>query len=168
MTDQIINRVANSSLINLELKDFGSNKERIYIDIKQWLHMGLILKEKEFRKSLKEHDWSAYKDKIVAVSCSSDVIIPNWAYMLICVQLHPFANFTCLGSLNQLETDLFNTNIQQLDVNVYKDKRVLIKGCSETYIPESAYVAIVKKLIPVVKSIMFGEACSNVPVFKKR
>ena len=168
MADQIINRVANSSLINLELKDFGSNKERIYIDIKQWLHMELILKEKEFRKSLKEHNWSAYRDKIVAVNCSSDVIIPTWAYMLVCVQLQPFANFTCLGSIDQLEIDLFNTNIQQLDTSAYKDKRVLIKGCSETYIPESAYVAIVKKLMPVAKSIMFGEACSNVPVFKKR
>ena len=168
MADQIINRVANSSLINLELKDFGSSKERVEIDIKKWLFKGLVLKEKEFRKSLKEHDWSKYNDKLVAVFCSSDVIIPTWAYMLVCVQLEPFAYFTCLGSLKQLEIDLFNSNIQKLDSSLYSDKRVLIKGCSETYIPDSAYVSIVKKLMPVVKSVMFGEACSNVPVFKKR
>ena len=169
MNDPIVNRVAqNTSLINLELKVFGSDKKRLEIDIKKWLHKGLVLKEKPFRKSLKEHDWSSYKDMLVCINCSSDVIIPTWAYMLVSVYLEEYADFVCVGSLNQLEINLFNHNIFQLDSSIYKDKRILIKGCSETYIPESAYVSILKQLMPVAKSVMFGEACSNVPVFKKR
>ena len=105
---------------------------------------------------------------LVSINCSSDVIIPTWAYMLVTVYLEEYADFVCVGSLNQLEINLFNHNIFQLDSSIYKDKRVLIKGCSETYIPDSAYVAILKQLMPVAKSVMFGEACSNVPVFKKR
>ena len=167
MAEEIINRVAKSPLITLELKSFSPKHERVALDIKEWLYKGLILKEKEFRASLKNHNWDQYLNKNVAIYCSSDVIIPNWAYMLVAIKLAPFVKFSLLGSLEELEIALFNGNIDSLEIANFTNKKVLIKGCSETYIPDAAYLSITNKLLPVVNSIMFGEACSNVPLFKK-
>ena len=167
MSEKIINKIANSPSITLELKAFSPKLERVEIDIKKWLYKELILKEKDFRTEIKNHDWSSYSNKNVAINCSVDAIVPNWAYMLISIALKPHANFSFLGTLDHLEICLFNNNIQALEVSNFINKKVLIKGCSETYIPSSAYVSITNKLLPVVQSLMFGEACSNVPLFKK-
>ena len=167
MSEKIINKIANSPLITLELKAFSPKLERVEIDIKEWLHKELILKEKEFRAAIKNHDWAFYSNKNVAINCSVDAIIPNWAYMLVSIALKPHANFSILGTLDQLEIALFDKNIQAIEISNFREKKVLIKGCSETYIPSSAYVSITNKLLPVVQSLMFGEACSNVPLFKK-
>ena len=156
-----------ASLITLELKTFRSKQEIIVFDIKNWLFKEQILKEKEFRLNIKKHDWSLYTNKNVAINCSVDAIIPNWAYMLISIALNPHANLSYVGTTNQLEELLFIINIQELELSSFSNKKVLIKGCSETYIPSSAYVSITNKLLPVVQSLMFGEACSNVPLFKK-
>ena len=167
MSEKIINRVASSQLITLELKSFKSKEEIIAFDIKNWLFKEQILKEKEFRLNIKKHDWSLYTNKNVAIICSVDAIIPNWAYMLISIALNPHANLSYVGTTNQLEELLFIINIQELELSSFSNKKVLIKGCSETYIPSSAYVSITNKLLPVVQSLMFGEACSNVPLYKK-
>ncbi|MDG2369397.1 MAG: DUF2480 family protein [Flavobacteriales bacterium] len=167
MSEKIINKVASSQLITLELKSFKSKEEIIAFDIKNWLFKEQILKEKEFRLNIKKHDWSIFTNKNVAIICSVDSIIPNWAYMLISIALKPYAKFSYVGSTKQLEEYLFNSNIQALETSNFTNKKVLIKGCSESHIPTSAYVSITNKLLPVVQSLMFGEACSNVPLFKK-
>ena len=167
MSEKIINRVANSQLITLELKTFSSKQEMAEVDIKEWLYKEQIIKEKEFRLNINKHDWSVYTNKNVAINCSVDSIIPNWAYMLISIALKPYAKFSYVGSTKQLEEYLFNSNIQALETSNFTNKKVLIKGCSESHIPTSAYVSITNKLLPVVQSLMFGEACSNVPLFKK-
>lgn len=164
--DIIENKVAKSGLINLEMKSFKGEQKRAEIDIKNWLFEGLILKEKLFRNNIKSHDWSQYKNHYVSVFCSEDTIIPVWAYMLVVSKLQPFTKNNILGDRNELEKFIFNMNIKNMDSSLYLNKRVLIKGCSETYIPEESFITIVNILSGKVKSIMFGEACSNVPIFK--
>tara|TARA_B100001758_G_scaffold244108_1_gene254952 strand:- start:827 stop:1327 length:501 start_codon:yes stop_codon:yes gene_type:complete len=164
--EPIQNKVANSGLINLEMKSFHGNQKRSEIDIKNWLYEGLILKEKLFRNNIKLHDWSQYKNHYVSVFCSEDTIIPVWAYMLVVSKLQPYTKNSILGNRNELEKFIFNLNIKNIDSSLYQNKRVLIKGCSETYIPEESFVTIVNVLSGKVKSIMFGEACSNVPILK--
>ena len=168
MTKEIVNRVQKSGLITLEMKSFYGDQERVLLDIKHWLYEGLILKEKTFRTHLKNHDWSIYKNKFVGVYCSEDTIIPVWAFMLVSTYLNQFTPHVYLANKEELEKHIFQINIQQLNIDDYVNKRVLIKGCSQTYIPETSYIEISKKLIDVVKSLMFGEACSNVPLFKKK
>ena len=168
MTKEIINRVQNSGLITLEMKSFYGDQERTLVDIKNWLYEGLILKEKLFREHLKNHDWSTYKNKFVGVYCSEDTIIPIWAFMLVLTYLNPYTKNVYLANKKELEKHIFQINIQQLNLEDYTNKKVLIKGCSETYIPESSYIEISKKLINEVQSLMFGEACSNVPLFKRK
>ena len=168
MADDIVNRVANSQLITFDLEDYYPKGERILLDISNWLYEGIVLREKEFRAHVKNHNWSQYHDKYVAINCSTDAIIPAWAYMLISVELQPFSKLTVVGDLETLETVVYQDIIDRLDVSDLKDKPIIIKGCSKKPVPLNAYNMISSKLKPVVKSIMFGEACSNVPLFKRK
>ena len=165
--EEIVNRVANSGLISLDLEELYPQGERVFYDLKDNLFMGQILKEKDFRTFLKEHDWSAYQDKYVAVGCTEDAIVPTWAYMLLGLKLAPYAKDVIFGNLEELETKIMQEVIDKLPLESYQDARVVVKGCSKIAIPTAAYVAISVKLQPVVKSLMFGEPCSTVPLYKK-
>ncbi len=165
---QIVNRVANSVLQVFDLEDYYPEGERVSLDISAWLWEGFVLREKEFRDALKNHDWEQYNDKYVAVYCSTDAIVPAWAYMLITTYLQPLAKLVVQGSVQQLNTHIYQNILNGLDYSGYKDKPVIIKGCAKKPVPEEAYVIATQKLMPVVKSIMFGEACSSVPLYKKK
>lgn len=168
MANEIINRVANSAIITVDLEDFYPEGKRVVLDISQWLLEGIVLKEKEFRLHIKEHNWSQYKDCYVALQCSTAAIIPGWAYMLVSLELAPFAKKTIVGSLDILESVLFASIIEKINVEHYIGKPVIIKGCSNKPIPENAFILFSQKLQPIAKSIMYGEACSAVPLFKKK
>ena len=167
MPNNIVNRVANSQLKTIDLEEFYPQGTRTVIDIKNWLFKELILKETEFREHLINHDWSQYKNNFIALNCSSDAIIPSWAFMLITTYLTPFSKKVIVGNLKDLETAIFYDIIQTFPLEDYKNKPVIIKGCANKPIPETAYIQLIEKLQPVVKSIMFGEACSTVPLYKK-
>ena len=167
MADEIINRVAKSQLITIDLEDFYPEGDRVFFDIKDWLYEGLVLREKDFRLLVKNHDWSVYQKKFVALGCSIDVIIPAWAFMLISLSLEPYAKHVVIGDLNALETSIYQDLIRDFDSEQFKDKPVIIKGCSNKPVPENAYIMLTNKLKPVVKSIMYGEACSSVPLYKR-
>lgn len=168
MSEPIINKVAESGLITLDLEKWYPKGENVVFDLKNHLFMGLILKEKDFREALKTLDWEPYRDKNVAVTCSVEAIIPVWAWMLVVSYLQPVAKEVTLGDEKELHKTLFLKNLAAIDVNEYLDKRVVIKGCGETPIGDFAYLEITKLLRPVAKSIMYGEPCSTVPVYKKR
>ena len=168
MADEIVNRVANSNLITIDLEDYYPKGIRSVIDIKNWLFHELILKEVDFREHLKNHDWSQYQNHYVALTCSSDAIIPSWAFMLITTYVSPFAKKIVVGRLKELETSLYQEIIQNLTIENFQDNPVIIKGCANTPIPATAYIQLIEKLQPTVRSIMFGEACSTVPLFKKK
>ena len=155
-------------LITFDLEEHYPKGPRVVLDIKDWLFEGIVLREKEFRLFLNEHDWSQYKDAFVALSCSTDAIIPGWAYMLLTTKLQPYAKKVVQGSLVDLETSLYQSIIENLDLSEYTDKPVIIKGCSKKPVPANAYLFAINKLQPVVKSIMYGEACSSVPLFKRK
>ena len=165
---EIVNRVAQSKLVTLDLEEFYPKGNRLQIDIKDWLFQGLILKEKDFRNQISEHNWAQYEDAYVALYCSTEAIIPGWAYMLISTKLQPHAKKVVLGSLEDLETILFQEIIEKMNVSDFKDKPVIIKGCTNKPIPPNAYLWATIKLQPVAKSIMYGEACSSVPLFKRK
>ncbi|KAA5820875.1 DUF2480 family protein [Algibacter amylolyticus] len=167
MEDEIINRVANSKLVTLDLEDYYPKGNRVLFDIKDWLFEGFVLREKDFRAQVKAFDWSQYKDAYVALTCSSDAIIPGWAYMFLSIQLEPYAKKTIVGNLDNLETSIYQDIINTIDVSDYKDKPIIIKGCSNKPVPQNAYIMLANKLQTVAKSIMYGEACSSVPLFKK-
>ena len=167
MSEEIINRVAQSKLVTFDLEDYYLEGKRMVLDIKDWLYEGFILKEKEFRAFVDQHDWEQYQDAYVALQCSTDAIVPGWAFMLITTKLQPFARKTVKGSLENLETSLYQSVLEQLDLLDYKDKYVIIKGCSHKPVPPNAYLLITTMLQPLVKSLMYGEACSSVPLFKK-
>ncbi|MGG7034442.1 MAG: DUF2480 family protein [Flavobacterium sp.] len=166
--DEIINKVANSSLEVFDLEDYYPNGIRSQIDISQWLLEGFILKEKDFRETLKNHDWSQYQDHYVAIFCSTDAIIPSWARILVTLQLAPFAKKVISGTVNQINDVLYAEILSKIDYTVYQDKPLIIKGCSRKPVPESAYILAAQNLQPFAKSIMYGEACSAVPLFKKK
>ncbi|MCD8399314.1 DUF2480 family protein [Tenacibaculum finnmarkense] len=168
MAAQIINKVANSQLTTIDLEDFYPKGNRIVFDIKDWLYEELILREKDFREQVKNHNWSQYQGDYIALSCSVDAVIPSWAYLLLTTKLTEFAKKVVVGNLELLETVLFNDIITNLNITEYQDKRLIIKGCSNKPIPQSAYTLLVSKIQPICKSIMFGEACSTVPLFKKK
>lgn len=168
MSEEIINRVANSKLLTFDLEEIYPKGERVSFDISQWLLEGIVLRESEFRGNVKEHDWSQYQDKYIALFCSTDAIVPGWAYILLSLHFAPYAKKVTVGSLDELESILFTELLQNLDVSEFKDKPVIIKGCAHKPIPQNAYVLLAQKLQPVVKSIMYGEACSSVPLYKKR
>ena len=164
----IINKVINSGLVTFDLEDLYDQGERIVYDLKDNLFMGMILKEKDFREFLKNHDWSPYTGKNVAIICSEDVIIPTWAYMLLTLKLQPFANTVVLGNLEELESKLFYDALRKVNIAEYSGARVVVKGCSKVPVPAAAYVEITRILQPVVQSLMFGEPCSTVPLYKKK
>lgn len=166
MAEEIINRVVNSKLKTFDLEEIYPEGERIVLDIKDWLFQELILKEKDFRAFVKKHDWSQYKNSFVAVSCSVDAIIPSWAFMLVVSELTSFANKVVIGDLELLETAIYQELISFLDFKEYIDLPVIIKGCSNKSIPNSAYAFLIEKLQPIATSIMFGEACSTLPIYK--
>ena len=168
MSESLINKVSESGLISLDLAQFIPNNEIVGFDIKPFLFMELILKEKDFRSSLAEINWSMYTDKIVGIFCSTDAIIPMWANMLIVANLSPFSNAIYYGDESRTKELVLLDAIQKLDTSIYAEQRVVVKGCGDTPIGESAYIAITQKLRPIVKSIMYGEPCSTVPVYKKK
>ena len=168
MSDQIINKVASSSLVSLDLEEYFPKEEVMGFDLKPLLFMELILKEKEFRQSLSETDWDKFAGKIVAVYCSTDAIIPIWAYMLIASYLQPVAMDVIFGTEEKAGESVFLKNIASIDPSIFQDQRVVVKGCGELPIGESAYLEVTKTLRPVVKSIMYGEPCSTVPIYKKK
>ncbi len=167
MSEEIINRIAKSSIISLDLETFYPKGERVVFDIKHNLYEETILKEKDFRKFIKEHNWEAYKGKNVAIICSVDAILPTWAFMLIASKLTPIANHLTFGNLQELEKELFKIAIANINREEYRDAKVVVKGCSGNAIPTSAYVELVRLLQPVTASLMFGEPCSTVPVYKR-
>ncbi len=167
MSETFVNKVAESGIVTIDIETFFPKEPIVSFDLKDYLFMGLILKEKEFRQALKSLDISVYENKIVAVNCTADAIIPMWAYMLIASLLQPIAKGVLLGNKEEVKHKLLIKNIDRINIDEYADKRVVIKGCGETPIPEEAYLQITQQLRPVVKSIMYGEPCSTVPVYKK-
>lgn len=164
---EIINKVALSGIITIDLEEFYPQGERVLFDIKDLLFQGLILREKDFREFIKNEDWTKYKNKYVALVCSADAIVPTWAYMLLATQLEPYVKKVVFGNLEILETVLYNEILGKLNINDYKDARIVIKGCGHLPVPKAAYVEIARLLRPVAKSIMYGEACSTVPLYKQ-
>ena len=168
MAEEIINRVSNSKLKTFDLEEIYPEGKRVLFDVKDWLFQELILKETDFRESVKNHDWSQYKNSFVAISCSVDAIIPSWAFMLVASELIPFANKVVIGDLELLDTTIYQELISFLDFKEFADAPVIIKGCANKPIPNSAYAFLIEKLQPIAKSIMFGEACSTVPLYKSK
>lgn len=168
MADAIVNKVANSGLITLNLEEYYPTEDILLFDLKDHLFMGWILKEKDFREALKNFDWSVYQNKNVALTCSADAIIPLWAYMLVVSYLQPVAKEIFTGTKEEMFKHLFLTSISAIDENNFSDQRIVVKGCGDVNIENYAYAEITKKLLPVVKSIMYGEPCSTVPIYKKK
>lgn len=167
MKDEIINRVANSKLVVFDLEDYYPEGERVLFDVKDWLFEGFVLREKDFRESVKNYNWSQHKNQYVALTCSTDAIIPAWAFMLITLQLQTYTRRTVLGNLEALETEIYQDIISTMDVSNLVDKPVIIKGCAKKPVPNSALIMLSNKLKPIVKSILYGEACSSVPLYKR-
>lgn len=168
MSDVLVNKVASSGLITLDLEQFLPKGEIVTFDLKDYLFMGLILKEKDYREALKNKVWDEYQDKNVAITCSADAIIPVWAYMLAVSYLEPVAKDVFLGTADEMHKHLLLQNIEAVNKETYADQRVVVKGCGEVPIDNVAYAAITKVLRPVAKSIMYGEPCSTVPIYKKK
>ena len=168
LQENIVNKVSESGLITLDLEEFYPGEEKASFDIKDYLFMGLILKEKDFREALKTLDWQRFTGKNVAIFCSADAIIPVWAYMLIGVYLAPVAKSFYFCQEKELDDRIFLEKLANLDVEAYRGQRVIIKGCSDKPVPPSAYLEITRKLRPVARSLMYGEACSNVPLYKQK
>lgn len=167
METEIVNRVVNSGLITFDLEDYYHHGERVVYDLKDNLFMGMILKEKDFREFLKTNDWSVYAGKNVAITCSEDAIVPTWAYMLLQIYLEPHANMVIFGTLQDLENKLYEVALSKVNFGDFQDKRVVIKGCSKVSVPTYAYVELTRRLKPFVQSLMFGEPCSTVPLYKR-
>jgi hypothetical protein len=165
--ENIENKVANSGLITLNPEELILDFPFKTIDIKEQLYMGLMLKEKDFRDYIKTYDWLIYKDCYVNIICSSDAIVPTWAYMLIATKLQAVVKYAMVGTREELEHQLYLNAIEQLETTEYLDKRIVIKGCGDKFIPNNVYLKLTDKLLPIVKSLMFGEPCSTVPVYKK-
>ena len=166
--NEIINKVANSSLEVFDLEDYYPTGIRTQIDIAQWLEEGFLLKEKDFREALKNHDWSQYQNHFVAIHCSTEAILPAWATILVTVHLQPFAKKIILGKKEEIDTLLYYELLNQIDYYIYSNKPVILKGCSKKQVPNEVYTLAIQKLMKVAKSIMFGEACSAVPLYKKK
>jgi hypothetical protein len=168
MPDEIVNKVAASGLLTIDLEDFYPGKEVVSFDLKPLLFRGLILKEKEFRESLQQADWQQYRDKILAVHCTTDAIIPAWAYMLIATHAQGIAKEILVGNETEVTKEIMLRRINQLPAEEYEGKRIVVRGCGDLPVGDAAYLEITKKLLPVARSIMYGEACSNVPIFKRK
>ena len=169
MSDEIINKVAESGLVTIDLEKYLPNKEEIAVfDLKDFLFMGMILKEKDFREALKKQDWEKFRSKSVAITCSADAIIPVWAYMLVTSYLQPVAKEMIVGTEKEIYKTVFLKNISSISTAEFNGSRIVLKGCGETPIDDFAYAAATSVLLPVAKSIMYGEPCSTVPVYKKK
>jgi hypothetical protein len=168
MQETIVNKVAESGIITINLEDYYPKEEIVVFDLKDYLFMGLILKEKDFREALRTLDWQQYKNKNVAITCTTDGIIPMWAFMLVASYLQPVANEVAFGNKKDTISNILAKKLAAINGEDFTDKRVVIKGCGDIQIPEVAYVEITNKLRPYVKSIMYGEACSTVPIYKKK
>jgi hypothetical protein len=166
--ENIVNKVAQSGLVTLDPAAFYPAGERVVYDIKDNLFHGLILKEKDFREFVKGHDWTQYQDKNVAITCTADAIVPAWAYMLLANRMAPYAREIVFGDKQVLETVLFEKSMANANLEQYRDQRVVIKGCGDTEVPVSAYVELTKRLTPIARSLMFGEPCSTVPIYKRK
>ena len=164
---EITNKVEKSSLVQIDLASFYPQGKRSTFDLKPWLFQDLILKENDFRESIKNHDWSQYQDQYVSIICSSDAIVPSWAFLMIALSLQPFAKKSVYGNQEVLETVIFEDIFANHDFSQYQDAKVIIKGCGHLPIPQQAYISYISKLKPYANSIMFGEPCSSVPLFKK-
>jgi hypothetical protein len=165
--DEIINRVANSSLVTFDLQELSPKENVAELDLKDILFQGQILREKDLRDFIKSHDWQQYNAKNVSVHCSTDAVIPTWAYMLLAVALAPVASRVVFGNRDVLLTALFKEKLDKIDWEKFRDAKVVIKGCSDVHVPESAYVEATVRLRPVAASILYGEPCSTVPLFKR-
>jgi hypothetical protein len=165
--DEIVNRVANSALEVFDLEDYYPAGIRTQLDLSQWLIEGILLKEAAFREALKNHDWTQYQNQWIALHCATDAIVPAWASILVTTYLAPYAKKVVLGNLEDLDTALYTAILPTIDYTVYQDKPVILKGCSKKPVPASAYIMAIQNLQPFAKSIMYGEACSAVPLFKK-
>ena len=166
--DEIVNKVANSALVVFDLEDYYPIEIRSKIDISQWLLEGFLLKEKDFREQLNRHDWAQYQGQNVAIFCSTDAIVPAWAAVLVTLQLAPFAKKIISGTFEDLDATLYQELLSKIDYSVYEGKPIILKGCSKKPVPMSAYVLAAHYLQPFAKSIMYGEACSAVPLYKKK
>jgi len=166
--ENIINKVAQSGLVTLDPASFYPEGERVIYDIKDNLYMELILREKDFREFVKSHDWSQYAGKNVGITCTADAIVPAWAYMLLANRLAPYAREVVFGNEEVLETVLFEKELAKANLEQYRDQRIVLKGCGDVDVPTSAYVELTKRLTPVAKSLMFGEPCSTVPIYKRK
>lgn len=166
--EEIINKVAQSGIITINLEELYPDGERIAFDIAPHLVEGLMLREKDFREFVKAHDWSSYSGKYVALFCSTDAVVPQWAWMLLSTALAPYAKQIVFGSLEVLESELFTLMIDTMDITPFTDQRIVIKGCADKPVPVNAYVRLTARLTPIVKSLMYGEPCSTVPVYKKK
>lgn len=165
--NEIVNRIATSKLVTFDLEDLYPSGERVIVDISQWLEEGFLLREKPFRDSVRNHNWERYVGSYVVLQCSTDAIVPAWAFMLVATQLQGIAKKTVTGSRDLLETILYTEVICNIDISQYKDVPLIIKGCSNKPVPQNAYLLLIERLQPVVRSLMFGEACSSVPLYKK-
>lgn len=167
MSEQIVNKVAASGLVELDLAAFSPRAEQVAFDMKDVLWQEIVLKEKDFRSFVKQHDWSAYQGQNVAIYCSVVAIIPDWAFMLMTASVAPYASRVYVGTPAEMNADLYRRNIEAIDKEQYRDARLVVKGCGDVKVPTSAFADIVSHLQPVVRSIMYGEPCSTVPVYKK-
>ena len=163
MEDEIVNKVAQSALVTFDLEELYASGVLLEVDLSQWLDQGFILREKEFRKAIKNHDWDQYSGNYIALNCKTDAILPAWASLLITSQLSKVAEQIVWGTIKDLEKQLFSQAITNLDLTSFEGKPVIVKGCSEKEVPEAAFVELIQKLQPVVKSLFYGEACSSVP-----
>lgn len=166
--EAIVNRVSNSGLVTLDLQEYLPKAEILEFDLKDFLFMGMILKEKDFREALKSHEWQHWLGKNVAVICSADAIVPVWAYMLVAAYLQPVASDVYVGSKDEMKKHLLLKSLQQIDTQAFEGQRVVVKGCGDEAVGDFAYAEITKLLLPHVRTIMYGEPCSTVPVYKKR
>ncbi|WP_172916817.1 DUF2480 family protein [Capnocytophaga canis] len=168
MTQEIVNRVTKSALEIFDLEDYYPNERRLLLDIKEFLHEGFILREKEFREALDSYSWETYENAYVAIYCSTEAILPAWTFILIASKLQPYAKKIVQGDLQSLEVAIFQDIIAGVDISYLIDKPVIVKGCSKKTIPEEAYVMAVQRIQPIARSVMFGEACSAVPIYKRK
>ncbi|MGO1242445.1 MAG: DUF2480 family protein [Sphingobacterium sp.] len=166
--ENIVNKVAQSGLVTIDLATYAPKEDIQVYDIKDNLFHGLLLKEKDFRTFIKEHDWSQYTGLHIGIVCSTDAIVPTWAYMLLANKLEPYAKSVHFGDKDTVLENLFIQSLDTIDYNTYQDARVVVKGCGEIYIPESAFIKFTLGLSKVAKSMMYGEPCSTVPVFKRK
>lgn len=168
MENEIVNRVSESALVTINLEDYYPKEAIAVFDLKDYLFMGLILKEKDFREALKNLDLTLFTGKLVAVTCTADAVIPVWAYMLVASVLQPVAKDVVFGNEEETKKQMLYNNIAAIPVNEFAGKRIVIKGCGDLPIGEAAYLQATTLLRPVAKSIMYGEPCSTVPIFKKK